>query len=138
MRTTLKERNNIHGQLANLGIDFTSRLDLRRIAMTLHNWHEKECGTDNGYIERDEKTGKPMWYNARATYVQANDPRCYSLIRDLEKGALKRLAKVMDQFPDLTYYVQTDPRGASLYILRKMDVLGMDIEQVYNRGVAVY
>jgi hypothetical protein len=28
--------------------------------MTLHRWHELECGTDNGCIERDETTGKSV------------------------------------------------------------------------------
>lgn len=59
-------------------------------------------------------------------------------IADREKGARTRLVKLMAQFPDLTYYIQTDCRGASLYILKRSDVNGCDIEQVYNRGIAVY
>jgi hypothetical protein len=36
-------------------------------------------------------------------------------------------------------YVQGDPRGASLYIIRQGDVPeGQDVDSYYNRGIAVY
>lgn len=110
-------------------------LALRRISMTLHRWHELECGTDHGCIERDEKTGKPHWYNPNAPVHMV---RVVS-IPDREAGALKRLAKIMARYPSLSYYVQTDPRGAALYILRPGDVpAGADVSSYYSRGVAVF
>jgi hypothetical protein len=45
----------------------------------------------------------------------------------------------MERYPDLTAYVQTDPRGAALYVLRPGDVPdGADVSAYYSRGIAVY
>ena len=41
--------------LMSLGFTETQTNELRRISMTLHNWYERECGTDFGCIERDER-----------------------------------------------------------------------------------
>jgi len=88
---------------------------LRRAQLTLHRWAELECGDGNGHIERDEKTGKPFYYNDRANYVQANDPRRISAIPDRERGALRRVAEVC-KAAGLHFYHQTDPRGCALYV----------------------
>lgn len=99
--------------------------------MTLHRWHELECGIDNGCVERDETTGKALWRSA------IND-KAYPM-RDRETGALKRLNAIMKAHSPLTAYVQTDPRGASLYILRPGDVPeGKDADAYYSRGIVVY
>ena len=58
-------------------------------------------------------------------------------IPDRECGALRRLGKLMDNHPHLVAYYQTDPRGCSLYILRRVDVGTEDISSIYTRGVAV-
>lgn len=108
--------------LIRAGIDIDDAQALRRIAMTLHRWHELECGTDGGCIERDEKTGLTYWYNANSRYLAANDRRAYSRIPDRETGAKKRLDAIMARYPNLKAYVQGDPRGAALYILREGDV----------------
>ena len=56
-----------------------------------------------------------------------------------ERGAQKRLAKIMARYPGYQAYVQGDPRGAALYILRPGDVPeGADVASCYNRGIAVY
>ena len=119
-------------RLVQAGITHEDAWLLRRIAMTLHNWHEQECGSDNGVIERDETTGKPFW---RAVHgLSRRFP-----IPDRETGAKKRLAKIMAAYPALTAYIQTDPRGASLYILRADDIpAGASIDSCYSRGIAVY
>lgn len=125
--------------LTRAGISYEDACALRRIAMTLHRWHELECGDGNGCIERDEKTGIPYWHNANSRYLGANDRRAYSRIPDREKGALKRLAAIMRRYPALSSYVQGDPRGAALYILRPGDVPdGADVDSYYSRGLAVY
>jgi len=132
MKTTATERQRVMHRLAQLGIAYHHAQALRRIAMTLHRWHERECGDDHGCIERDEQTGKPYWLNSR-TMRQ-------SPIRDMERGALARLSALLKHYGTITPYVQTDPRGASLYLLAA-DTLaryGMPIEQIYNHGVAVY
>lgn len=117
--------------LCRAGIDIDDAMDLRRIAMTLHRWHELECGTDSGAVERDETTQRPYWYNSISG-------RRYP-VADRESGARKRLAKIMAKYPGMGAYVQGDPRGAALYILRPGDVPeGADPDSYYSRGIAVY
>ena len=36
--------------LQSLGFDLDEAIQLRRISMTLHRWHELECGNDQGAI----------------------------------------------------------------------------------------
>jgi hypothetical protein len=134
-----ERRAHMDRALASSGITDTDAHALRRISMTLHRWHELECGTDAGHIERDEKTDAPFFYNARAHYVDPHDPRARRRIPDRELGALRRLYTLMERYPDLTAYVQTDPRGAALYVLRPGDVPdGADVSAYYSRGIAVY
>jgi hypothetical protein len=108
---------------------------LRRISMTLHRWHERER---NGEIERmgDDGEGRP--FTRRGNYVQANDPRSIRFVADRERGALKRLAKIMEGKEGVLSYVQGDPRGAALYLVPVAELRGQSIESVYSRGVAVY
>lgn len=123
---------------------------LRRISNTLRRWYELECGTGDGCIVRDETYRTPYWYNARARYI---DPRARRRIPDREEGALRRLAAIIGarnaRTADgdsrhygevhLRTYIQTDPRGAALYILRPGDVPeGCDPAAYYTRGVCVY
>lgn len=122
---------------------------LRRISMTLHRWHELECGVDGGCIERgdlrrggnreavfrSDENGAPYFANHRASGL----PTTYTKIPDREKGALARLAKVMSRYPSLSFYVQGDPRGCALYILRPNDVpAGQSADAFYSRGLAVH
>ncbi len=114
-------------------LGFTSQEadSLRRISMQLHRWHELECGADNGGVERDETTGKCFWYNA-------NTGKRYPCA-DRETGARKRLAAIMANHPTMNAYVQGDPRGAALYIIRPEDVpAGADVNSYYTRGIVVY
>lgn len=122
--------------LMRAGIAHADAVLLRRIAMQLHRWHELECGTEYGAVERDEATGKCYWYNANstATHIARRTPT-----RDMETPALKRLGKIMAKYPALSFYVQGDPRGASLYVLRAGDVPeGEAKDAYYSRGLAVY
>jgi hypothetical protein len=132
--------------LRDLGFTVTEADQLRRISMTLHRWHELECGDGNGCIERDEATGKAYWLNS---HTMRRTP-----IADRETGARKRLEDIIrtrngrDRAiggPDCTRqgevsaYIQTDPRGAALYIIRPGDVpQGASVESYYNRGIVVY
>ena len=120
-------------QLKAAGIKESDALAIRRISMTLQRWHELECGDGNGYIERDEETGKPRYINSHS------DIRRGYFIPDRESGAIKRLAVIMARYPGLEAYIQGDPRGAALYILRPGDVpAGKDADSFYSNGVAVY
>lgn len=124
-----EQYSNMMNRLSDMGIEFDDAHKLRRISMTLHGWYEKECGVENGCIERDEATDKPYWLNAM---TNSRSP-----VPDREKGALARLKSIMQQHPKLVEYVQTDPRGAALYILRKSDLNGSKLDAVYSRGVCV-
>ena len=42
--------------LLELGFTQQEAESLRRISMTLQRWHEGECGTGNGHIERENDT----------------------------------------------------------------------------------
>jgi hypothetical protein len=118
------------------GITFDDAHALRRISMTLHRWHEIECGDNSGCVKRDETTGKP-YYVCQTSIVLP--PKRFP-IADREAGALKRLAKIIAKYPNLQPYVQGDSRrGAALYILRPGDVPeGAEPDSYYNRGIAVY
>jgi hypothetical protein len=133
--------------LQSLGFTADEAESLRRISMTLRRWHELECGTGDGHIERDEKTGIPRYHNDRHSYLAHNDPRAWSRIPDRETGARKRLAEIIAKrnapyrFPhhQVSTYIQTDPRGAALYIIRPVDVpAGSDVDSCYSRGICVY
>lgn len=134
------ELTRTNDRLRALGISYDECDQLRRISMTLRRWFELECGNSNAYsayaIERDEATDKPFMVNHshREPYRVTRTP-----IADRERGALRRLKVIMDQYPTLTYYVQSDPRGCALYILTQAQVKdgGHTIDAVYTRGIAV-
>jgi hypothetical protein len=124
-------KNNLR-QVTACGVSPDDAAALRRISMTLHRWHELECGDGRGFIERDEVSGKPR-------YVSANDPRAWRIIPDREGGALKRLGVIMGRYPTLRAFVQGDPRGCALYLLRPNDVPdGADVSSYYSRGIPVF
>ena len=125
------ETHKMIGRLQHALIAPLDALALRRIAMTLHRWRELECGIGAGNVQRDEKSGRTFWY--------PSDGRLPFRTPDRETGALKRLKAIMARYPTLQAYVQGDPRGASLYILRPGDVPdGCDVDSYYSRGIAVY
>ena len=118
---------------------------LRRISITLQRWHELECGIDGGVIERDDDTGRPYWKSER---TGRRVP-----VADRETGARKRLRRILSDCNTrrwigsgesiaksaLSAYIQTDPRGAALYILRPGDLAdGASVESCYTRGICVY
>jgi len=124
--------------LAALGFTSTEAEQLRRISNTLHRWHELECGTDSGCIERDDATGRPYWVSEWGTQW-GTGKRTRRPIADRETGALRRLGAILAQHQPLAAYIQTDPRGAPLYILRPGDVPeGSDPASCYSRGICVY
>lgn len=130
-------------RLERAGIAPDDAIALRRISMTLHRWHELECGDGNGYIERDDATGKPRYINCNARYLGANDARRGYPIADREADALRRLNAIMARHPELAAYVQGDPRGAALYIYRKDSPMlassKYGIDSCYSSvGIAVY
>lgn len=130
------------------GIALEDAVQLRQIAMTLHRWHEMECGDGNDYaswtIARGHKVNGSFEYDDNGSpfierHVHSENKARYSPIADRERGARKRLAAIIARYPGMQAYIQGDPRGASLYILRAGDVPeNADINSCYNRGIAVY
>jgi hypothetical protein len=127
----MARNENTISQVTSTGISYDDAIALRRISMTLRRWSEHEC---NGAIQRDgiSGDGAPYWHNTTTGRKICRAP-------DRERGALKRLEKIMSAYPDLKPYVQGDPRGCALYILRPNDVpTGKDADAYYSRGIPVY
>ena len=134
-RDTIEMLNRV--QMRGLSLD--DALAVRRISMTLRRWYELECGDGDGYIKRGETTGKPYYVNCNSRYLSPNDPRARWFVPDRERGAIRRLDTIMARYPDLWYYLQTDPRGASLYLYNPDDLNGRDVDCCYSSiGTAVY
>ena len=151
--------------LQSAGISYHDAIALRRISMTLHRWHELECGNGNSYgawsIVRGRKVkrlkdhiptltgeretfehdddGKPFMEHHHYLHGRGKDYVTYRSLPDRERGALKRLQAVVTNYPGFGYYVQGDPRGCALYILRPGDIPdGGTADSCYTRGIAVY
>jgi hypothetical protein len=136
------------------GISHSDAWSLRLISLTLHHWHERDCGDGNahgswcivrgakkatrGFMHDDDGTPWVEWHHYR--HGNGADTVTYTPIPDREKGAHKRLGAILAKYPHLQSFIQTDPRGCALYILRKADVpQGEDVNCIYNsRGIAVF
>lgn len=130
-----------YDRLLQVGISFDDAVSLRRISMTLHRWHELECGEGNDYaswcIVRGKKTGQEFEYDEdgkpyEERHVHSQNRPIYTPIPDRERGALGRLTSIMAKYPALSAYVQTDPRGCALYIGENLT------DTNYSNGIAVY
>jgi hypothetical protein len=127
-----------------LGFTTDEAEQLRRISMTLHRWFELECGNSDNYkswaIERDDATDIPYM----VIHPHTDRKSIRYRIPDRESGARKRLERIVlernrKSTDRVQWYVQTDPRGAALYILRPGDVPeGSDVQSYYNRGICIY
>ena len=84
--------------------------------------------------KRDEVTGD--CYMTREPFNHIG-PRTRQLIPDRETKAKKELAAIMAHYSGLRAYIQGDPRGCPLYILRYEDIGNGCVDEVYTRGVAV-
>lgn len=143
-----RERERLTAQenaLMALGFTADEADTLRRISRTLRRWHELECGVDSGVIERDDATGRPYFLSSMGRRWP---------VADRERGALRRLGRIIGHRNTRVWaasdahavhvhavhpYIQTDPRGAALYILRPGDVPeGADPASCYTRGICVY
>jgi len=134
------------------GIDYEDACVLRRVSMTLHCWHELECGDSNDYaswgIVRGSQQPEGFVYDEAGKPFKEVHPHSgkhtrYSPMPDRERGALKRLAAIMARYPGFASYVQGDPRGCALYIIPPDQVeaiahQGSTLDSCYNRGIAVH
>ena len=129
--------------LVRAGISQDDAYALRRASMTLQRWFELECGDGNTHgswaIERDETTEKPYMVHHHYRHGRGKDYTSRTPIPDRETGARKRIASIMARYPGMSAYVQTDPRGCALYVLRAGDIPeGQDPDCYYSRGLPVY
>ena len=192
-------------RLTAVGFSYNDAAELRRISMTLHRWHELECGDGNEHgswsietipvtkgrlrkqsspacspqydmtipanteckrvgehwavadtskvkgsnehdlahyyvwLQESDVVELPFMVHHHYLHGRGKDYVTRTKIADREKGAQKRLGALMARYPGFTAYVQGDPRGASLYILRPGDVpAGEQFDSYYSRGIAVY
>lgn len=148
MSITKRERERLTHQenvLLSLGFTRHEAEKLRRISLTLRRWHELECGVDSGVIERNDETGRPYFLSSMGRRWP---------VADRERGARKRLGQIIGHRNTRVWaagdapavreiavrpYIQPDPRGAALYILRPGDVPeGCNPDSYYTRGICVY
>lgn len=158
----LVEHDNREGSDYWIGRAHGDAESLRRISMTLHRWHELECGDGNEHgswcitrgrwrtfipeegkpvktFEHDDDE-KPFLEYHHYTHGAGKDSVTYSALPDREAGAKRRLATVLKRYPGVQAYIQTDPRGSALYMLPPGSVKeGEDVSSVYSsRGIAVF
>ena len=118
--------NTIIEQLVNHGVDsqdmpFEIVAKLRRDAITLRRLFECEC---NGC------TRDPLKYESLENYDQARERQMEWVEKRIEQ-VKKRIARICKGL-ELTHFIQSDPRGCSLY-------LGTDSKENYHQeGVAIY
>jgi hypothetical protein len=137
-------------RLCQAGISTYDAEALRRISMTLHRWHELECGWETGAaswcIARGKLCGKIFEHNDDGKpygerHPHSGDKTTYHPMADREAGALKRLRAIMLSYPGWAYYVQGDPRGCALYLMPPGEMASREpgwLEANYSRGIAVY
>ena len=136
---TKKEKQRIfelQSKLCDLGFSYEETDQLRRISMALHRWAEREC---NGEIEVDDD-GKAYHQHEYTAWSGGCQIVRYR-VPNREAGAKRRLAKIMANHPDFTYYHQTDPRGVALYLVNKAQSLYslQTIDSNYNQiGIPVW
>ena len=143
-----EQRQRTYSALISLGFTFDECEKMRRISLTLRRWCELECGDGNDWadwaIERDENgEGRPFMVTHYHPRNGSQARTTKSPVADRETGARRRLAAIIQGRNErasgkVETYIQTDPRGASLYILRPGDIPeGCDPSQYYNRGLCL-
>lgn len=112
---------------------------LRRISNTLQRWHERECNEDIRRHEEGPRKGKLYGVRHELGWDCKWRERRYP-VRDLETGAMARLNRIMADHPAFVAYVQTDPRGAALYLVEKSKLKdGVSLDSVYSSvGICIY
>jgi len=136
--------------LRSLGFTAEEAEELRRISMALRRWHEAECGTDHGCIEYDDdqQDGKAYWLSSvtgRRLPIPNRGAGARRRLAQIIQARNERVAvaasldRVLDRRGAVRAYIQTDPRGAALYIIRPDDVpAGQPVDAYYSRGICVY
>lgn len=132
-----KERFESIERAKRCGLTEPDAMVLRRIALALHRWFELECGDGNNYgswsIERDEETEIPYFVRHHYRHGQGQDTVTRYRVADRETGARKHLDVLMQKYPSLRAWIQTDPRGGTIYLCKPEDAT----DSLYTRGVFI-
>ncbi len=122
-----------------LGFSYDEAETLRRISNALHSWYERECNEDIRRHEEGPRAGKlfgvRQYQGWDGKWKESRYP-----IRDMESGAVRRLEKILANHPEFTYYLQTDPRGAALYLIPLSRVSAdTKLDSVYSSiGICIF
>lgn len=138
-----RERESQNRALMALGFTSEECASLRRASNALRRWHEMEC---NGEIQRDgaDGEGKPRRFYETRAGVFRSPLNC----ADRERGAIERIKNIVSSSNSRRgiprdkgnkFFIQRDPRGAALYIIRPGDVPeGQTVNSCYTNGICVY
>ena len=132
-----RERYDAIARAVRCGLTEADAVAIRRIALTLHRWFELECGygTNHGSwaIERDEASNIPYMVCHINGHGQRPDQTIKSRIADRETSARKRLDRIMTNYPHLRAWIQTDPRGGTIYLCKPEDAT----DSLYSQGTFI-
>lgn len=123
------------------GINLDDAITLTKIGKSLHRWFELEQGgkdeKKDWKIERDEEDNPHL----AITFFRDGFKSSFR-IPDREKGAVRRLTKIMAKYPKFKAFIQkADPSKPTLYVLRPGDLddlpKGKKIDYA-GKGIPVY
>jgi len=121
-----ERRHRLIVKLESMGFSYKEVMALIKIAKCLRKWHLLEI---SGSIKR-EADGK-AWIEGKS-----------HPLRDLEKGALKKLGLIMKGKKGLVQYVKKDELQNCIYIVKASDVEGVSIANpignACTQGTAIY
>lgn len=134
-------RHMMFDAIQSLGFSQDEAETLRRISLTLHSWSERCCNEDirtgfyrgSEFIDCTNPAECRKHRSTCKTYTFGQGNHGGYRIPNRETGALRRLDAIMGSHPGISYYYQTDPRGAALYLLRP-DRLAETRERCESRG----
>lgn len=115
--------------LEEVGFSFEEIMELRRLSRCFRRFFER-LRNDVYYSEDDGKY-----------YRMCANSKIVTRYPDLKRRYLKKLRAVFANHPNLTYYIQQDPRGSSLYVIKKTDLEYRldEMDQIYSTlGIPIY
>ena len=131
----------LENKLCNLGFTLYEVKDLVRISRRLNKFYDSNVyfHEDLGYYVRHYDIETTVYDQEKQKYFKKFTSKEVK-VRDYETGRIKALKEIMKDKPELNYFIQTDPRGCSLYIYKKEALKeDTDIESVYSSiSIAVY
>ena len=102
-------------RLRELGVSHDDLLQLSKIERLLRRWSELER---SGHVEYDEVTGEVL----RSFTVGRG--QCVTRVgRNLQRGALRRVSKIMQRYPELWFYHHPSGPGCALYVGKNTSAL---------------